>query len=296
MDRINLSSSLEFSRIIYGMWRLADAADTSIKHIDAKINSCLDQGITTFDQAAVYGLYSSESLFGQTLKANPSLRNEIEIVTKCGIVVPSNKYPNIQVAHYDTSREHITASVDASLTNMSTDYIDLLLVHRPDPFMDHRETGRALDDIVSSGKVRAVGASNFKPWDWNLLQSAMKTQLVANQIELSLAFHEPFTNGDLAFHQQNSTHVMAWSPLGGGSLMKNTGELGLVMDKVAAHQNVDRAAVAVAWILAHPANIIPVMGTNNLDRITKISDALKVKVDRDTWFLLYTAALGRDIP
>ena len=296
MDRVNLSSSLEFSRIIYGMWRLADDADTSIKHIDAKINSCLDQGITTFDQAAVYGLYTSESLFGQTLKANPSLRNEMEIVTKCGIVVPSNKYPNIQIAHYDTSREHITASVDASLTNMSTDYIDLLLVHRPDPFMDHRETGSALDDIVSSGKVRAVGVSNFKPWDWNLLQSVMKTQLVTNQIELSLAFHEPFTNGDLAFHQQNSTHVMAWSPLGGGSLMKNTGELGLVMDKVAAHHNVDRAAVAVAWILAHPANIIPVMGTNNLDRITKISDAIKVKMDRYTWFLLYTAALGRDIP
>ena len=296
MDRVNLSSSLEFSRIIYGMWRLADDADTSIKHIDAKINSCLDQGITTFDQAAVYGLYTSESLFGQTLKANPSLRNEMEIVTKCGIVVPSNKYPNIQVAHYDTSREHIIASVDASLTNMSTDYIDLLLVHRPDPFMDHRETGRTLDDIVSSGKVRAVGVSNFKPWDWNLLQSVMKTQLVTNQIELSLAFHEPFTNGDLAFHQQNSTHVMAWSPLGGGSLMKNTGELGLVMDKVAAYHNIDRAAIAVAWILAHPANIIPVMGTNNLDRITKISDALKVKMDRDTWFLLYTAALGRDIP
>jgi len=220
----------------------------------------------------------------------------MEIVTKCGIVVPSNKYPNIQIAHYDTSREHITASVDASLTNMSTDYIDLLLVHRPDPFMDHRETSSVLDDIVSSGKVRAVGVSNFKPWDWNLLQSVMKTQLVTNQIELSLAFHEPFTNGDLAFHQQNSTHVMAWSPLGGGSLMKNTGELGLVMDKVAAHHNVDRAAVAVAWILAHPANIIPVMGTNNLDRITKISDAIKVKMDRDTWFLLYTAALGRDIP
>ena len=296
MNRVNLSISLEFSRIIYGMWRLTDDVDTSIKHIDAKINSCLDQGITTFDQASIYGLYTSESVFGQTLKANPSLRKELEIITKCGIIVPSKRYPNIQARHSDTSRKHITASVDASLTNMSTDYIDLLLVHRPDPFMNHRETGRALDDIVSSGKVRAVGVSNFKPYDWNLLQSAMKTELVTNQIELSLAFLDPFTNGDLAFHQQNATHVMAWSPLGGGSIMKNTGELGLIMDKVATDHNVDRAAVAVAWILDHPANIIPVMGTNNLDRIAKISDALKVKMDRDTWFLLYTAALGRDMP
>ena len=292
MDRVNLSSSLEFSRIIYGMWRLADDADTSIKHIDAKINSCLDQGITTFDQAAVYGLYTSESLFGQTLKANPSLRNEMEIVTKCGIVVPSNKYPNIQVAHYDTSREHITASVDASLTNMSTDYIDLLLVHRPDPFMDHRETGRALDDIVSSGKVRAVGVSNFKPWDWNLLQSVMKTQLVTNQIELSLTANDAFTNGDLAFHQKRSTTIMAWSPLGGGKLMTDEGPLGRVIDKTATKQNVDRAAVVVAWLLAHPAKICPVMGTNNLERIAKISDAMSFNMDLETWFELYTATFN----
>ena len=296
MDRVNLSSSLEFSRIVYGMWRLADDSDTSIKHIDAKINSCLDQGITTFDQAAVYGLYTSEALFGKALKANPSLRDKMEIVTKCGIVVPSNKYPNIQVAQYDTSREHICASVDTSLINMSTDYIDLLLVHRPDPFVDHRDLGRALDDIVSSGKVRAIGVSNFKPWDWNLLQSGMKTQLATNQIEISLTAHEALTNGDLAFHQELATPVMAWSPLGGGGLMTGRSQLGLALDKVAADQGVGRAAVAVAWILAHPANIIPVMGTNNIERISKISDALKVKMDRDTWFYLYVAALGRDIP
>ena len=292
MDRVNLSSSLEFSRIIYGMWRLADDADTSIKHIDAKINSCLDQGITTFDQAAVYGSYNAEALFGNVIKANPGLRNRIEIVTKCGIVNPSDRYSNISVSHYDTSREHINDSVESSLKNMSTDYIDLLLIHRQNPFMDHNETGRALDDLVSSGKVREVGVSNFKPWDWNLLQSVMKTQLVTNQIELSLAFHEPFTNGDLAFHQQNSTHVMAWSPLGGGSLMKNTGELGLVLDKVASYHNVDRAAVAVAWLLAHPAKICPVMGTNNLERIAKISDAMSFNMDLETWFELYTATFN----
>ena len=292
MDRINLSSSLEFSRIIYGMWRLADDADTSIKHIDDKVNSCLDQGITTFDQAAVYGSYHSEALFGNVIKANPELRNRIEIVTKCGIVNPSDRYSNISVGHYDTSREHINESVETSLKNMSTDYIDLLLIHRQNPFMDHNETGRALDDIVSSGKVRAVGVSNFKPWDWNLLQSAMKTQLVTNQIELSLTANDAFTNGDLAFHQERSTTVMAWSPLGGGKLITDDGSLGKVIDKIATKQNVDRAAVAVAWLLAHPAKICPVMGTNNLERIAKISDAMSFNMDLETWFELYTATFN----
>ena len=292
MDRINLSSSLEFSRIIYGMWRLADDADTSIKHIDDKVNSCLDQGITTFDQAAVYGSYHSEALFGNVIKANPELRNRIEIVTKCGIVNPSDRYSNISVGHYDTSREHINESVETSLKNMSTDYIDLLLIHRQNPFIDHNETGRALDDIVSSGKVRAVGVSNFKPWDWNLLQSAMKTQLVTNQIELSLTANDAFTNGDLAFHQERSTTVMAWSPLGGGKLITDDGSLGKVIDKTATKQNVDRAAVAVAWLLAHPAKICPVMGTNNLERIAKISDAMSFNMDLETWFELYTATFN----
>ena len=292
MERVDLSNSTNLSRIIYGMWRLVDDADTSIKHIDDKVNSCLDQGITTFDQAAVYGSYHSESLFGNVIKANPELRNRIEIVTKCGIVNPSERYSNISVSHYDTSRDHINDSVEASLKNMSTDYIDLLLIHRQNPFMDHNETGRALDDIVSSGKVRAVGVSNFKPWDWNLLQSAMKTQLVTNQIELSLTANDAFTNGDLAFHQERSTTVMAWSPLGGGKLITDDGSLGKVIDKTATKQNVDRAAVAVAWLLAHPAKICPVMGTNNLERIAKISDAMSFNMDLETWFELYTAAFN----
>ena len=292
MERVDLSNSTNLSRIIYGMWRLADDTDTSIKHIDDKINSCLNQGITTFDQAAVYGSYSAEALFGNVIKANPGLRNKIEIVTKCGIVNPSDRYSNISVSHYDTSREHINDSVEMSLKNMSTDYIDLLLIHRQNPFMDNNETGRALDDIVSSGKVRAVGVSNFKPWDWNLLQSAMKTQLVTNQIELSLSTNDAFTNGDLAFHQGQSTAVMAWSPLGGGKLMTDKGFLGKVIHKTATKLNVDRAAVAVAWLLAHPAKICPVMGTNNLERIAKISDAMSCNMDLETWFELYTATFN----
>ena len=292
MERVNLSSSSSISRIIYGMWRLADDINTSSKHISDKVNLCLDQGITSFDQAAVYGLYSAEALFGGVLKANPSLRHKIEIVSKCGIVNPSDRYAGVSVSHYDTSREHIFNSVDASLKNMATDYLDLLLIHRQDPFLDHHQTGKALDDLIKSGKVKEVGVSNFKPWDFTLLQSAMKSHLVTNQIEMSLAATDSFTNGDLAFHQERAKTIMAWSPLGGGKLMKDKGILGKALKKIAVNQNVDIAAVAVAWLLAHPARICPVMGTNNLNRIAKISDAMNVKMDRESWFELYTTSFN----
>ncbi|NKX42871.1 oxidoreductase, partial [Rhodobacteraceae bacterium R_SAG2] len=202
MERIEIAPGLSLSRLVYGMWRLGDDSDTSTAHVEAKINACLEQGITTFDQADIYGGYAAEGILGQAIKANPALRAQMEIVTKCDIVAPMGRYADKRVKYYDTSRAHILSSVDTSLQEMAVDHIDLLLIHRPDPLMDHRETGAALDEVVASGKVRAVGVSNFRPWDWELLQSAMKTPLATNQIEISLSEIRPFTNGDLAFHQR----------------------------------------------------------------------------------------------
>ena len=290
MERINLSSSLNISRIIYGMWRLHDDDNQSLNHLDQKLNLCLDQGITTFDQAAVYGGYSSEALFGKSIKSNASLRSQIEIISKCGIVNPSDRYPKASNSYYDTSKEHIFESVELSLKNLGTDYLDLLLIHRQDPFMNHFETGGALDELIASGKVKQVGVSNFKPYDFSLLQSAMKNPLVTNQIEISLAATQGFTNGDIAYHQEKSTHLMAWSPLGGGKLMSDEGYLGKTLNKIADTQSVDKAAVVTAWLLAHPARICPVMGTNNLKRIAKLSDAYKVNISRELWFELYIAS------
>ena len=178
---------------------------------------------------------------------------------------------------------------------MNIDYIDMLLIHRPDPYMDHNETGQALDTLIKSGKIGAVGVSNFKPHDWELLQSTMVNKLHTNQIELSLQSIDAFSNGDVAFHQKNASPIMAWSPLGGGKLMTESNQLTNKMDQIGTHYKVDRAAVAISFLLSHPANIIPIMGTNNIDRISKISDAFKVKMDRITWFELYTAALGREV-
>ena len=296
MERIELVQGLSFSRLVYGMWRLADDSDTSVKHVDAKINAALDQGITTFDQADIYGGYTAEAVMGAATKANPSLRQRMEIVSKCDIVIDAGRHSGARVKHYNTTAAHINASVEASLAEMGVDEIDVLLVHRPDPLMDHHETGAALDALVDAGKVRAVGVSNFRPWDWNLLQSAMRHPLVTNQIELSLKQIAPFTNGDLAFHQQHGHVVMAWSPLGGGDLMTASNELTHRLDSIATRSGVDRAAVATAFLLAHPAKITPVLGTNNLDRISAISAAETVELDWQDWFYLYEAALGSEVP
>jgi predicted oxidoreductase len=176
---------------------------------------------------------------------------------------------------------------------MGVDHIDLLLVHRPDPLMDHWETGAALDMAVKSGKVRSVGVSNFKSHDWTLLQSAMQSPLVTNQIEISVLENSAFTNGDLAFLQERNVPAMAWSPLTGGALFagENSRLLALLSDLGQG----DAAAAAVAWLLAHPSKIVPVLGTNNLNRIKKLGSALNICINRETWFEIYTCAIGQEV-
>ena len=295
MERISLNKEVSLSRIVYGMWRLGDDENTSPDHVRAKIDASLDQGITSFDQADIYGGYEAEEILGNALSGS-ALRNKMEIVTKCDIIAPVGRYADARVKYYDTSRAHIMASVDHSLRLMGIDHIDLLLIHRPDPLMDHHETGAALDEVIASGKVRSVGVSNFRPYDWELLQSAMKNQLVTNQIELSVLAHDSFVNGDVAFHQRIGTPLMAWSPLAGGALFSgNHPDVMSVLSNVASENNVDETAVAIAWLLAHPSRILPVLGTNSLERIKGMSAALDVKMDRQTWYEIYTAALGREV-
>jgi len=298
MQRIQISEALSVSRIVYGMWRIGDDSDTSASHIHAKLEACLEQGITTIDQADIYGGYQAEELLGNALRTAPGLRDKLEIVTKCDIIAPAGRHSGARVKYYDTSPDHILTSVDSSLKLMDIDHIDLLLIHRPDPLMDAGETGAALDGLVACGKVGHVGVSNFKLHDWTLLQSAMTTPLVTNQIELSLLAHEGFTNGDVAYMQERKTPIMAWSPLGGGAVVAGAADTRLLtcLEGIAKLNDVDRAAVAVAWLLAHPANILPVMGTNTISRIRAFSDAFKVNMDRQTWFELYTAALGHEVP
>jgi predicted oxidoreductase len=296
MDRVKVGA-IEVSRIVYGMMRLAEAADTSPAQVQARIEACLAQGITTMDQADIYGDYGAETLLGDALRASPGLRDRLEIITKCDIIAPVGRYADRRVKYYDTSAHHITASVEMSLKALGTDRIDLLLLHRPDPLMHHEETGRALDTLVTAGKLRAVGVANFRRHDWSLLQSAMEVPLVTNQIELSVLHHAPLTDGQVAWMQEQAVPVMAWSPLAGGRLFRAEGAATrAVLTRIGQEQGVGPEAVAVAWLLRHPAVIVPVLGTNRLRRIKGLSDALKVTLDRETWFEIYTAALGHEVP
>ena len=300
MQRIKIGNSNQtLSRMVYGVWRLADDTNTDISHVRQKIDACLEQGITTFDHADIYGDYECENLFGKALEESPSLRDSMEIVTKCDIALTSEKFPERRVKHYDTSPEYIRKSVENSLKHLHTDHVDSLLLHRPDPFMDAQHTGAVLDELVNSGKVGSVGVSNFSVWEWKHLQAHMKTQLSINQIEMSLLAQTPFWDGTLSAMQLDQITPMAWSPLAGGQLFesaKNNPTLDKVLTRIEQENNATRDQVAFAWLLAHPANILPVIGTNNIERIRAISRAMNIKIDRETWFELMEAGSGTEVP
>lgn len=303
MKRLTLPNGRSLSQIAYGVWRLSDAADCSVDANLARIDACLAQGISTFDHADIYGDYRCEALFGQVLKARPALRHQIEVVTKTDIMLLSKSWPQTRVKHYDTTPAHVQASVERSLQRIGVEVIDLLLIHRPDPLCDASALGECLDKLVDSGKVRGVGVSNFMPWDVDLLQSRMKHRLQTNQIELGLLQTAPFTNGQLAHAQQHHMPVMAWSPLGGGRLHTQAQAAGTAAARLAPKLaalaqacGTDTTAVAVAWLMHHPVGVMPVMGSNQLERIQTFKQAFQVPMDRQTWYELYELALGHEVP
>ncbi len=300
MQRLKLNhADLTFSRLVYGVWRLADDTNRSVDHVRAKIDAALAEGITTFDHADIYGNYECEALFGQALAADPALRNKMEIVTKCDICMVSDKHPQRRVGFYDTSAAYINQQVEASLRNLHTDHIDTLLIHRPDPLMDAAETGAALDALIDSGKIRTAGVSNFIADDWRLLQAHMKHKLVINQIELSVLKRDSFINGDLSALQLDGINTMAWSPLAGGRLFGSDDDAQRVRPLLAKAAEAFGGRIdlaAFAWLLKHPANILPVVGTNNIDRIRGLGDAMQIDMDRHTWFEIFVAAAGQGMP
>lgn len=295
MERATLGDGVTLSRIVYGMWRVMDDASDPA-HVQRKLEACLAEGITTLDLADIYGHYLAESALGGAFRASPQLRDRVEIVTKCGIVLPGGPMP-ARVKHYDTSARHIRASVEASLAKMRIERIDLLLLHRPDPFMDAGATARALEALVAEGKVRSLGVSNFAPHDWTLLEGALSLPLVTNQIEVSLTAPAALLDGQAAFLQAKGIRPMAWSPLGRGAIFgPGNPRLSETLDEIARRHRTGRAAVALAWLLAHPAGLLPVVGTNRPERIREVAEAARVDMDRQTWFELLAAATGQEVP
>lgn len=300
MERIQLTDDLSFSRIVHGLWRLADWNQPKERTF-ALIEHCLEKGITTFDHADIYGSYMCEQLFGEALALKPELRAKMEIVTKCGIVLESPNRPQHRSHHYNTSKEHILQSVNQSLENLQTDYIDVLLIHRPDPFMDPVQVAEAFTQLKEEGKVRYFGVSNFKHHQYNMLQSYLDFPLVTNQIELSAYNLENFEDGTLNLCLEKRIAPMAWSPLAGGDIFSADNEkaarLRKTLEKVAGEigaPGID--AVLYAWLLNHPANIIPIVGSGKTDRIDAAVHALQYKLTLDQWFEILHSSMGHDVP
>ena len=261
----------------------------------------MDQGITTIDQADIYGDYGSEALFGQALVLAPAVREKIQLVSKCGIKLVSGKRPDHAIKYYDTGRKHIITSVENSLLQMQTDRLDLLLIHRPDPLMDADEVAEAFTSLQKEGKVLHFGVSNFSPAQIELLQSRMDLPIVTNQIEISPLHLAPFNDGSLDYLQTKRMTPMAWSPLGGGALFTSSKptvkEINWLAQELMDRYNLQGLdQVIYAWLLRHPAGIVPVLGTTKSDRVVDAARALEVEMSREDWFKLYVAAMGEDVP
>lgn len=291
---------MELPGFIHGMWRLNDWNFTN-KELLSFIEEVLDLGISTFDHADIYGNYTCESIFGNALKEKPILRHKMKIITKCGIKLLSDKYPSRTIKVYDYSYEHIILSVENSLKNLNTDFIDLLLLHRPSPMMNAEEVARAFSKLYSDGKVFNFGVSNFNPLQFELLNSALDTKLVANQVEISPFNLEHFENGNMEFFQKEKIIPMSWSPLAGGKLFepKTNYELNLTntikdIGKELGTDKIDQ--VVLSWLLAHPSGIIPVLGSGKIDRIKSAIQSVKYKMNLEQWFTIFTAATGSELP
>ena len=289
----------EGSRIAQGFWRMNEwgmSATDSLGFIEA----CLDLGVTTFDHADIYGDYQCEALFGDALKCKPALRDKMEIVTKCGILLPSYNRPDIQVHRYDYRSEHIIASVDRSLANLQCEYIDTLLLHRPSPLMDADEIAQAFDLLFTLGKVKHFGVSNFTTRQFDLLQSRLDAPLIINQVELSPLALQHFEDGTLDHAQQHAVTPMAWSPLAGGELFSAKSEKAVrvlaVLTDLAASKACSVDQIVIAWLLRHPSEICPVMGSGNIERLATVVCAQSLMLTDDDWFRIWIASQGQPVP
>ncbi|HDL7926433.1 TPA: aldo/keto reductase family oxidoreductase [Yersinia enterocolitica] len=286
----------EFSRMICGYWRLMEWEMTP-QQLLAFIEQHIELGITTADHADIYGGYQCEQAFGQALRLKPSLRSQLELVSKCGIATTAK--PEHALGHYITDRSHIIESTEQSLTHLHTDYLDLLLIHRPDPLMDADEVAEAFTQLHKSGKVRHFGVSNFSPAQFSLLQSRLPFSLVTNQVEISPLHQPAIVDGTLDACQQLRIKPMAWSCLGGGRLFSDPefqtlrNELQTIADEIGA-ESIEQ--VVYAWVLRLPSAPLPIMGSGKIERVKTAWASLSLTLTRQQWFRIRRAALGYDVP
>ena len=295
-SRILGSSGIAISPIAWGMWRLAEDG-RSAAEAARLVHAALDAGITLLDTADIYGFNGAggfgdaEALLGEVLAAEPGLRNRMVLATKGGIKPP---------LPYDQSADYLNAAIDASLQRLRTETIDLWQIHRPDILAHPQEVARTLEAAVAAGKVRSIGVSNFTSAQVAALNHFLDHKLVATQPEISPLRIACFENGELDQAMQLGLTPLAWSPLGGGQLLNPESARDLAvaaaLDAVAAQHGVSRSVAAYSWLMAHPAGIVPIIGSQNPERIAEGAAALTVQWSREDWYAVLVAARGERLP
>ncbi|MDE1254886.1 aldo/keto reductase family oxidoreductase [Vibrio aestuarianus] len=290
----------DFSELVQGYWRLGEWGMTPQQRLTF-LKQHLELGITTVDHADIYGSYQCETLFGEALALEPSLREQMQIVTKCDINLCGDRTPQRKINHYDTSSAHIYQSVNNSLERLGVSEIDVLLIHRPDALMEADEVAEAFSELHKVGKVKHFGVSNFSPRQFELLQSRLGKPLVTNQVEINPLNFEVAHDGTLDQLQMNRTRPMAWSCLGGGSIFSgDTEQAKRVREELKAirleigAQSIDQ--VIFAWVRRLPSKPLPIIGSGKIERVQAAIAALEFELTREQWYRVWVASKGHGVP
>ena len=275
----------------WGVWD----KNLSTSEMDSMIQICLENKITTFDHADIYGSYTTEAAFGKAFASSKIKREVLQFVSKCGIQHISENRPN-KVKYYDYSKEYIIWSVENSLKNLQTDYLDVLLLHRPSPLMQADEIAEAVTKLKTEGKILDFGLSNFTASQTELIRQ--KTVISYNQVQFSATNYEPMVDGSFNYMQIHNIQPMCWNPL--GTVFREDNEQTRRMKKLLAtlvskyHFGSD--TILLSWILQHPALVIPIAGTVNISRIQSLMKSTELQLEKEDWFAIWTESMGQKVP
>lgn len=289
--------SVQLSPIIAGVmnWGVWDK-NLNTNEFTHLINLFIENGITTFDHADIYGGYTTEASFGKALSESKIDRKKIQLITKCGIQYTSENRPNNSIKHYEYSKDYIIWSAENSLKNLQTDYLDVFLLHRPSPLMQADEIAEAVLKLKADGKILSFGVSNFTSSQTELLRQ--KTEISFNQVQFSATHHEAMLDGSFDYMQIHNIKPMAWNPLG-TVFRENTDQtfrLRQLLAKLVEKYRIGSDIILLAWIMQHPSGISPVAGTVNSGRIQQLMKAKSLVLDKQDWFAIWTESMGHKVP
>jgi len=288
---------IKLSPVIAGVmnWGIWDK-NLNTKEFTHLINLFIENGITTFDHADIYGGYTTEAAFGKALSESKIDRKKIQLITKCGIQYTTENRPNNWIKHYEYSKDYIIWSAENSLKNLQTDYLDVLLLHRPSPLMQADEIAEAVSKLKADGKILSFGVSNFTSSQTELLRQ--KTEISFNQVQFSATHHEAMLDGSFDYMQIHNIKPMAWNPLG-TVFRENTDQtfrLRQLLAKLVEKYHIGSDIILLAWIMQHPAGISPVAGTVNSGRIQQLMKAKSLVLEKQDWFAIWTESMGNKVP